>query len=78
MPTQKPAQQQKMDNSNVPQRQGRGGARKGAGRKPRHGVAVVTGSISLPPEAWALLDAQRGERSRSEEVLRKIQCDALR
>ena len=65
------------ENQEAPAR-GRGGARKGAGRKPVHGAAVVSRSINLPPEAWAMLDAQRGERSRSEEVMRKILRDDLR
>ena len=46
----------------------RGGARKGAGRKPKHGVAVVTSSISMIPSAWTMLDSQRGDTSQGEWI----------
>ncbi len=47
---------------------GRGGKRPGAGRKAKHGVAVVTSSISMIPEAWSMLDAQRGAVSQGEWI----------
>lgn len=47
---------------------GRGGKREGAGRKAKHGVAVVTSSISMTPEAWGMLDAQRGAVSQGEWI----------
>ena len=51
---------------------GRGGKRPGAGRKAKHGVAVVTSSISMIPEAWDLLDAQREAVSQGEWIFSLI------
>ena len=43
-----------------------GGARAGAGRKPiTPGEKVVSGTISMPKDAWESLDAARGDESRS-------------
>jgi len=52
----------------------RGGARKGAGRKPGVGTGrtVTTSSINLPPELWDRLDALRGELTRSAWIAAKI------
>jgi hypothetical protein len=52
----------------------RGGARKGAGRKPGSGTGrtVKTSSINLPPELWVILDALRGEATRSAWIAAKI------
>ena len=52
----------------------RGGARKGAGRKPGTGTGrtVTTSSINLPPELWEKLDALRGELTRSAWIAAKI------
>jgi hypothetical protein len=52
----------------------RGGARKGAGRKPGTGTGrtVTTSSINLPPELWDMLDALRGELTRSAWIAAKI------
>lgn len=55
-------------------KQTRGGARKGAGRKPGSGAGrtVITSSVSLPPDLWDKLDAIRGELTRSAWVAAKI------
>jgi len=52
----------------------RGGARKGAGRKPGSGKGrtVTTSSINLTPELWAKLDALRGDSTRSAWISAKI------
>jgi len=52
----------------------RGGARKGAGRKPGKGKGrtVKTSSISLPPALWGKLDAIKGKRTRSGWIAEKI------
>jgi len=52
----------------------RGGARKGAGRKPGvgKGRTVTTSSINLPPELWSKLDAIRGKQTRSAWIAEKI------
>ncbi len=47
---------------------GRGGKRDGAGRKRAREEAVTTSSISLTPSGWDMLDAQRGQASRSEWI----------
>jgi hypothetical protein len=57
---------------------GRGGKREGAGRPPRHGSAGIKSSIHMPPEGVALLDAQRGEISRSEWFFRLLTQEDLR
>jgi len=52
----------------------RGGARKGAGRKPGSGKGrtVETRSVSMPPELWDRLDAIRGEQSRGEWIADRV------
>ena len=52
----------------------RGGARKGAGRKPGSGTGrtVISSSITLLPELWAKLDAIRGDKTRSAWIAGKI------
>lgn len=57
---------------------GRGGKREGAGRKAKHGIAVVTSSISMIPEAWRMLDAQRGEVSQGEWIFGLILKEAAK
>jgi len=50
-----------------------GGARAGAGRKPlTPGEKVVSGTISMPKDAWKTLDGARGEESRSGFLARVI------
>jgi hypothetical protein len=49
----------------------RGGARAGSGRKAT-GRTVTTSSINLPPELWVILDALRGDLTRSAWVAGKI------
>ena len=51
-----------------------GGKRKGAGRPAGSGKGrtVKTGSINLPPDLWAKLDALRGEKSRSAWIAERI------
>jgi|TARA_R110002020_G_scaffold130049_2_gene291081 hypothetical protein len=50
-----------------------GGARAGAGRKPiTPGEKVVSGTISMPADAWESLDTARGEESRSGFLARLI------
>jgi hypothetical protein len=52
----------------------RGGTREGAGRKPGSGTGrtVTTSSINLTPEMWDMLDALRGELTRSAWIAAKI------
>jgi len=52
----------------------RGGARKGAGRKPGVGTGrtVTTSSINLPPELWDRMDSLRGKLTRSAWIAAKI------
>lgn len=58
---------------------GRGGKREGAGRKPAHGQAGVTSGITLPPDAWVMLDAQcAGKATRSAWILGLIEREEIR
>ena len=49
----------------------RGGSRPGSGRKPT-GRTGTTSSISMPPAVWTMLDAIRGELTRSAWIAGKI------
>jgi len=49
----------------------RGGKREGSGRKPKES-AVITSSITLPPELWERLDALRGDQSRGAFLAEKL------
>lgn len=58
---------------------GRGGKREGAGRPAAHGQAGVTSGITLPPDAWAMLDAQcAGKATRSAWILGLILKEDIR
>lgn len=56
----------------------RGGKRPGAGRKRKYDEPVETRAINLPPQAWAMLDAQRGTLTESEWVMAQILKGDLR
>ena len=75
MPTQKPAQQHGENATPTPARQGRGGARKGAGRKPKYGAKLQTAQVQMLPEAWEQLDAQRGGKARGEYLMLLLGID---
>jgi len=55
-----------------------GGQRKGAGRpkgaagKNAKGRTVTTRSVSMQPETWDKLDAQRGQQSRGKYIADRI------
>ena len=59
---------------NVKSKPIRGGARKGAGRKPSVGTGrkVITRSVSMPPEKWDRLDELRGEQSRGKFIADRL------
>ncbi len=51
----------------------RGGARKGAGRKPLpEGMRRVSRSINLPEAMWEWIDEERKQLSRSDWLLRRL------
>ena len=57
----------------VSEKKQHGGARAGSGRKPiTPGEKVVSGTISMPKDAWETLDGARGEESRSGFLARLI------
>lgn len=56
----------------MPAKPTRGGARKGAGRKPTTGRVAVTFSVSMHPTERDELDRLRGTESRSAYIVRKL------
>lgn len=56
-----------------------GGKRRGAGAPRKYQDGTLTRSISMPPQAWDVLDEQRGDRSRGEHIaLTLLKADVLR
>jgi hypothetical protein len=41
----------------------RGGARPNSGPKPKHGIAMVTRSVRLPPATWEVINGRPGSVS---------------
>lgn len=50
----------------------RGGARKGAGRKPTTGRVAVTRSVSMTEGQWKKLDKLRGKQSRGAYIAEQL------
>lgn len=45
------------------------------GRRPKYGVPMSGAVIQMLPEAWELMDAQRGDQARGEYVMRLLGID---